>query len=327
MAKPSNTLRKPQASPDIRERAERLRDAAGRFIRRSDGAADISSSQTPENLPPAGSVPAPVDAHPEAYALKVDAGGAGLRCPPGSCVIVEPVSPVGAGLVVLYRKGRGPEIWDFTQNFVPGMLQVGEGSTITPFLEVMAPVSGRCEYLDAGLIEKAHRVIGVYMPAEIMQQHRPLPPNLPLWTDCPEGMVQHLADGAAAYPLVRRGETVVVDLAQREPAHGALCLLEWNNGTRSILQTNLRALGGSTSPAWWVDPINRPVNREAMERLFRGGGMLFSSDGPYSFDHLREKIVGTVVGVLVPKRRRQEVPSSTDASLLTAELAQRSDAR
>ncbi|POR40521.1 hypothetical protein CRT23_23500 [Methylobacterium sp. V23] len=237
------------------------------------------------------------------------------------------MSPVGAGLAILYRKDRGPEIWDLTQRFTAGMFDVGEGSTITPVVEVMAPVSGRREYLDAGLIERAHRVIGVYVPAEVMHQHRPLPPNLPLMADCPEGMVRHRAERAAAYPLVREGETVVVDTMLREPTQGALCLLEWNNGTRSILQTNLRTLGSSTSPAWWVDPINRPVTREAMERFCRSGGMLFTSDGPYSFDQLREKIVGTVVGILVPERRTPEEPSIAEASLLPAELVQRSDAR
>lgn len=42
-----------------------------------------------------------------------------------------------------------------------------------------------------------------------------------------------------------------------------------------------------------------------MERLLRDRGMLFMSDGPYSPDSLREKIVGTVVGVLVPGDRQQ----------------------
>ncbi|MCJ2044742.1 hypothetical protein MKK58_09405 [Methylobacterium sp. J-078] len=285
-----------EATPSLRERAERLRDAAGRFIRRP---------APNQERPPAGTVPAPLDAHPDAYGLMLDANGAGLRCPPGSSVVVEPVSPTGAGLAIFYRKGGGPEIWDLTHNFAPGMLDVGDGAEMTPLVEVVEPNSGRRGQINAGSVEKVHRVVGVYMPVEVMDEHRSLPSDLPLMTECPEGMVLHYADCAAAYPLVRHGETVVVDPSRRDLVDGALCLLEWNNGSRSILQTNHRAVGKGNSPSWWADPINRPGSRQAMERLLRDRAMLFMSDGPYSPHRLREKIVGTVVGVLVPGDRQQ----------------------
>ncbi|MCJ2047981.1 hypothetical protein MKK58_26085 [Methylobacterium sp. J-078] len=295
MTKQNNSVRKAEATPTLRDRAERLRDAAGRFIRRP---------APNQERTPARTVPAPLDAHPDAYGLMLDANGAGLRCPPGSSVIVEPVSPTGAGLVVLYRRGGGPEIWDLTHNFFPGMFDVGDGAEVTPLVEVVAPHSGRRGQLDARLIEKAHRVVGVYMPVEVMDEHRRLPPDLLPMTRCPKGMVLHFADCAAAYPLVRHGETVVVDPSRRDLVDGALCLLEWNNGSRSILQTNHRAVGKGNSPSWWADPINRPGSRQAMERLLRDRAILFMSDGPYSPDRLREKIVGTVVAVLVPGDRQ-----------------------
>ncbi|TXM93541.1 hypothetical protein FV222_22235 [Methylobacterium sp. WL103] len=115
---------------------------------------------------------------------------------------------------------------------------------------------------------------------------------------------QYVKD-AGAYPLVRKGETVVFDPSRRELTHGALCVIEWHGGTRDVMLTHFREIGGQGEPQWWVDPVNRV-----------GAGTVYASDGPYDADHLRQKMVGTVVGVLVPQREGEpvrELEAATEA--------------
>ncbi len=86
-------------------------------------------------------------------------------------------------------------------------------------------------------------------------------------------------------------------------------MLQWNSGRRSLLQTNRRQSGGKGALRWWVDPINRPASREALERRLADNSpddMLHTSDGPFTAEHLQSKIVGTVVGVLVPRLHQPE---------------------
>ncbi|MGU3537736.1 hypothetical protein [Methylobacterium sp. A54F] len=298
-----STARKTSPAPakaSLRERAVHARDAAGRFIKRA------SAEQVAEQSPSLGTVRGPAGAHPGAYGLRVDEHGLGLHAAPSSCVIVEPVMPEGAGLAVFYFKdAAGPVIFDLTHSFIPAFAQpFAPGSEVVPLIEVVQARTGRVGMLSADRIEKLHRIIGVYTPTEVALKHRPAPAPLPLMAECPDGMGEQEARTALAYPLVRPGETVVYDPGRRDPIPGALCVLEWNNGTRSILQTNRRAVG-SGGESWWVDPINRPTSAAMLDRRLRQGlegGMLYTSDGPYQEDHLREKIVGTVIGILVPRR-------------------------
>ena len=81
--------------------------------------------------------------------------------------------------------------------------------------------------------------------------------------------------------------------------------MQWNNGVRDVMLTNLRPVGGMGEDRWWVDPVNRPGDRT-----------VYASDGPYDADHLRQKLVGTVVGVLVPHRAGEpvrELEAATEA--------------
>ena len=156
---------------------------------------------------------------------------------------------------------------------------------------------GGCgRHLSAERVEMIHRAIGIYSDVDLPSKYGPRPPKLPLISECPEGMGEHYADDPGAYPMVRKGETVVYDPAQRELTHGALYVMQWNNGVRDVMLTNLRPVGGMGEDRWWVDPVNRVGDRT-----------VFASDGPYDADHLREKIVGTVVGVLVPQRAGEPV--------------------
>jgi hypothetical protein len=179
-----------------------------------------------------------------------------------------------------------------------------------PLIEVVVPGTGQTGGLRAEIVEKIHRVVGVYTPVEVADNAPSLPSKLPVLRECPEGMGEQYAYDAAAYPLVRKGETVVYDPSQREPTHGALYVMQWDNGsTRDVMLTNLRKVGGQGEPRWWVDPVNRI-----------GVGTRYASDGPYDPDHLRGKIVGAVVGVLVPQRVSDLVqPKTADEIYAAAE--------
>lgn len=247
-----------------------------------------------------GVVPVPADAHPDAYALQISEPGAGLRLPAGCSVMVEPLLPAKAGLAVLYRKNGGPEVWDLTQNFMPGVFDVPEDdATLTPLVEVIQVTTGRMGWLNTDDFEHAHRVIGIYTPAELIRKAKScLPADLPLMSVCPDGMGEHLVPDAVLYPLVRPRETVVYDPEKRELVSGGVYVLQWGGGHRNVMQANKRSVGSATD-SWWIDPINRP-NLGQLTKITPSDCIPVAhlSDGPYDPEHLQEKIVGTIVGIL-----------------------------
>lgn len=274
---------------------------------------------------PAGTIPVSCNATPDAYGLQVDEIGLGLHAAPSASVLVEPEMPTKAGLAVFYLKGgRGPAIFDLTRNFRPEFARpFAPGSEVTPLIEVIDPTTGEFGRLRADRVGTIHRITGILTPAEVMTEHLRAPKPLPELIECPEGMGEHCVEGAAAYPLVRPGETVVYDPSRQAPAHGALCVLQWSDGQRDVLQTNRRPINRDGEERWFVDPVNRPRNTEMTKRQLdrtEPGRMLYASDGPYTADHLREKIVGTVVGILAPRRhpRGNDEGGSPEASAPTA---------
>lgn len=280
----------------LRERAAQSRDAAGRFLRRNPEQQDKPEA-------PQVRLPVPVTAHPDTYALRVDGSGLGLHAVPGATVMVEPVMPSKAGLAVFYMKGRaGPLIFDLTRNFRPEFAgPFAPGSEVMPLIEVVTPVSGQFGRIRADLVEKMHRVRGIYTPAEVLENYGPAPLKLPEMAECPDGMGEQYVESAAAYPTVRPGETVIYDPSQRGPTNGALCVLQWSRGRRDVLLTDRRTLGSEGEERWFIDPVNRPRNTDLLRRRLEQndiGDVLYASDGPFTVDQLREKIVGTVVGVL-----------------------------
>ena len=299
-----NTAR-PQADPtaahaDQRDRAARLRDTAGRFAKSRDNAPSApepAALPVPQSVPPRGTVPGPADAPADTYALEITGEGLGLHADPGAALIVAPEMPTGAGLAVFYLKGKpDPVVFDLTHSFNPEFARpFAPGSEVVPLIEVVEPGTGKFGGLTTARVEKIHRVIGVYSAVDLPSKYGPRLPKLPILGECPEGMGEQYVGDEGAYPLVRRNETVVFDPARRELTHGALCVIEWHGGTRDVMLTNLRSVGGQGEPQWWVDPANRVGSRTR-----------FTSDGPYDADHLCQKIVGTVVGVLVPRRERDE---------------------
>ena len=301
-----NSTARPQADPTAahanqRDRAARLRDTAGRFAKGRDD--DASTPETaalpaPQEAPSRGTVPVSADAPEGTYALEVTGDGLGLHADPGAALIVAPEMPTGAGLAVFYLKGKpGPVVFDLTHYFQPEFAKPFKaGSEVMPLIEVVEPSTGRLGHLSTERVEEIHRVLGIYSDVDLPSKYGPRPPKLPILSQCPEGMGEQYVKDAGAYPLVRRGETVVYDPARRELTHGALCVMQWNNGVRDVMLTNLRPVGGMGEDRWWVDPVNRPGDRT-----------VYASDGPYDADHLRQKLVGTVVGVLVPHRAGEPV--------------------
>ncbi|TXM53963.1 hypothetical protein [Methylobacterium sp. WL120] len=303
----NNRSARPQAQPtathaEQRDRAAHLRDTAGRFTKRKAAASPTpepeKATPTTEQVPASlGTIPAPDNASDDAYALMIKGDGLGLHAAPGASLVVEPEMPTGAGLAVFYLMGKpDPVVFDLTHHFNPEFAKpFAPGSEVVPLIEVVLPSTGRVGHLSAGRVEKIHRVIGVYSAVDLPSKDAPRPPKLPVVSECPEGMGEQYVKDAGAYPLVRKGETVVFDPARRELTHGALCVIEWHGGTRDVVLTHFREIGGQGEPQWWVDPVNRV-----------GAGTVYTSDGPYDADHLRQKLVGTVVGVLVPRRDRDE---------------------
>ena len=301
-----NTIR-PQAQPlaahaDQSERAARLRDTAGRFTKSRDGsssAPEPAALPTAQESPSRGTVPVSANAPEGTYALEVTGDGLGLHAAPGAALIVAPEMPTGAGLAVFYLKGKpGPVVFDLTHRFQPEFAKpFAPGSEVVPLIEVVEPSTGRLGHLSTDRVEQIHRVLGTYSDVDLPSKYGPRPPKLPVMSECPEGMGEQYVKDAGAYPLVRKGETVVFDPASRDLTHGALCVIKWHGGTRDVVLTHFRQVGGQGDERWWVDPVNRV-----------GAGTVYASDGPYDADHLREKIVGTVVGVLVPQRMGKLTP-------------------
>ena len=310
-----NSTARPQADPTAahanqRDRAARLRDTAGRFAKGRDD--DASTPETaalpaPPEGPSRGTVPVSADAPEGTYALEITGEGLGLHADPGAALIVAPEMPTGAGLAVFYLKDKpGPVVFDLTHRFQPEFAKPFKaGSEVVPLIEVVEPSTGRLGHLSTERVEQIHRVLGICSDVDLPSKYGPRPPKLPILSQCPEGMGEQYVKDAGAYPLVRKGETVVFDPARRELTHGALCVIEWHGGTRDVVLTHFREIGGQGEPQWWVDPVNRV-----------GAGTVYTSDGPYDAVHLRQKLVGTVVGVLVPHRAGEpvrELEAATEA--------------
>ncbi|MCJ2086108.1 hypothetical protein MKK88_08890 [Methylobacterium sp. E-005] len=301
-----NSIKAPKQSvdkPSLKQRAAQMRDAAGRFIKRKP--AQPNASQEP--VAPLGTIAVPHGTHPDAYGLVVDENGLGLHAAPDARIIVEPVMPAKAGLAVFYMKGKpSPAIFDLARGFQPDhTAPFAPGSEVMPLIRVCEPVTGQIGHIRTDRVAAIHKVRGVSTSAEIIAQHRSAPAALTEMVECPEGMGTYVVDDAVAYPLVRPGETVVYDGMRREPTNGALCILQWNSGNRVAMQTERRPVGGWDEEGWFAHPVNRPSNSAMLERRLASGapGLWYTSDGPYTEAQMRERIVGTVVGVLVPQQR------------------------
>jgi hypothetical protein len=146
-----------------------------------------------------------------------------------------------------------------------------------------------------------------------------------------------VTDGQDA-PVFSPAEFVVADTADTEPVAGGMFLVEWNNGSRSIMETrptachrrienghsvlSLRKDGPDV--CWWFDPIVRPRSAEETKEWVRQGRMMSTSDGPYDLEHMRTKIVGRIVGVVDGEvATDQAIRQISDYNLATDRQARR----
>lgn len=122
---------------------------------------------------------------------------------------------------------------------------------------------------------------------------------LTLYDAAPEGCIIFPVRDHGSDPHLRFGEYGVVDTTDREPINGELYLIEWNSGRREFVQAWARQhqCDGRHFIGWWVGDLNRPRSYGAAMTALRAG-TLTTCDGPYTPEHLIEKIVGRVVGVV-----------------------------
>lgn len=152
-------------------------------------------------------------------------------------------------------------------------------------------------------------------------EHQPELRALMMFPTIPPGHMTFLVEDDAFHPHLRRGEFVVVDIADHQPTQGELFLISYGNALvecgrtfalcQMVARPSYRRTGGgwvlhpeaSGEPAtcWmarhWIPPED-PRDREAALRSGRFG----TSEGPFTTEHAAEKLVGRVVGVWVPGR-------------------------
>ncbi len=129
-------------------------------------------------------------------------------------------------------------------------------------------------------------------------------PLLPTITEVPSGMFTHVAEDHRSEPLIRRGDTAVIDPAASEPVNDGLFLIRWNGGTAEIVQVWERAYrghDGETECGWMVGPYRRPRSHEQGEEWMRHTRIIdWMVNGPYPTPSLAEKLLGRVVGIFQP---------------------------
>ena len=104
-------------------------------------------------------------------------------------------------------------------------------------------------------------------------------------------------------PHLRLDELAIVDTADVEPQHGELYAISYRAGP-ALTQARKDKIQwtpkGKPGVGWWcTSSLYRATGAEDAVAALRSGIMSLS-DGPYKTDHLRSKLLGRVVGVLIP---------------------------
>lgn len=129
----------------------------------------------------------------------------------------------------------------------------------------------------------------------------------------PAGCIASVITNDDTAPLLRPGEVGLIDPSQREPVTDELFLIQWDSGTRSIVEAIPRTLhlaAVDDRPAhdalvWFVAVYNRPKTPEQVAAWRKAKRIIRTVDGPYATEgphagYLQSKIVGRVVGILAP---------------------------
>lgn len=114
---------------------------------------------------------------------------------------------------------------------------------------------------------------------------------LEMFASLPASCIAHPVTDDRTEPHLRPGEFAVIDKNDREPVLGELYLAQWSNGRREIVQVRRWALTQHRSNFFSVGACR-----------LNGDGYVRAVDGPYSAEHLREKLVGRVAGIYSPNQ-------------------------
>lgn len=117
----------------------------------------------------------------------------------------------------------------------------------------------------------------------------------------PDGCIPFELTDDSCEPLMHRGECLVIDVRDREPAEGELFLIQWFGGRQEVIEPVLRENRGRSN--WYVWSHNRPRSADETCAWLEQGRAGALPDGPYAADappetHLRQKIIGKIVGIL-----------------------------
>jgi hypothetical protein len=92
---------------------------------------------------------------------------------------------------------------------------------------------------------------------------------------------------------LRLGEIAVIDLADREPSHGEIYLIENSMGRRCITQLLAREMWVPNGPAytgWFTSPLSQ-------RQYIPGLGHQRMVDGPRDADGIKQALIGRVIGL------------------------------
>jgi hypothetical protein len=133
-----------------------------------------------------------------------------------------------------------------------------------------------------------------------------------VFNELPSGCIAHLVTDDRTLPVLRPGDTVVIDTADCEPTHRDLFVMDYGKGSerprRVVVEMALRQHTNGTRSfnGWWSHPLYRPRSNEEAAEWAAAGRPMYFSDGPICSEsasgmaYLRAAIVGRVIGILEP---------------------------
>ncbi|GLK68112.1 hypothetical protein [Hansschlegelia plantiphila] len=142
---------------------------------------------------------------------------------------------------------------------------------------------------------------GGAMPAAAQTEYR----ALTIYSAPPTGCIVFPVTRNGFEPHLRLGEIAIVDSGDRELQNGELYVIRWNHplepdGIKALVQIwprTHRGTDGNSFAAWWVGSLNRPREAGEVEQWLKERRPLSCSERPFRADHLREKLVGRVIGI------------------------------
>lgn len=129
-----------------------------------------------------------------------------------------------------------------------------------------------------------------------------------VYDELPEGCVAHTLWNGDTEPHIRQGEVAVIDTTDCDPVHGELYLIQWKSGPAYMrqeivmLQSRLGRYGQRSGEMadcyrWWAGSYaaRQPVTLDGRPC----GPAARWADGPFDDEHMSERLIGKVVGILV----------------------------